>query len=544
MMSPLNASASSAGALFSKSRFVIPPFQREYSWGKEQVEDFWGDIRGALSGEHYFLGLVILTEEEHGLLVVDGQQRLITLTLLAVALREAAFALGRKALAERIDSDFIHDIDYGTDERCARVELSDADDNFTLQNIINAKSSETYSEDYGSEDASLSQKISATYETIRGLLNKDISADPFRSLGRWAEFITSQLYFAVFTHPDASSAYSVFEVINTRGKDLTTADLLKNYIISQVEKRKRTDVYERWRTLAKRFENYGGGSGFVQFIRYVVVSQTGYVLTKDLFDKLASRRSYSGKVSYSPEGLIRALEENIDHYMQMVDPTNPGPADDEVLKIYSALNALNVATLRPVLLSLANASDRLQGYQYVNQLVARRIVVGNLGTGNVERRFGEVAKKIFDTRDWGALRAGLGDLNPSREEFVSQLSKRSLNKNTLLFVKSSVLEGSQTPNRLGSIHFIWPKNFETWPGFDEEDVWWHSTIGNTFIAEIDRRPPDANENWVRFKETLLARGIASEDIEYLQAIGEWTADSIRSYGAQLAERAANVWYPR
>jgi hypothetical protein len=61
MDSPLNASANSAGAVFSNNMFEIPRFQREYSWGDDEVEEFWIDLKGSLELDSYFLGLMIFT---------------------------------------------------------------------------------------------------------------------------------------------------------------------------------------------------------------------------------------------------------------------------------------------------------------------------------------------------------------------------------------------------------------------------------------------------------------------------------------------------
>ena len=115
MDAPLNASALQAGALISKSRFAIPQFQREYSWQDGEVSEFWSDLSSNVEAGDYFLGLVILTEENGAKNVVDGQQRLVTLTLLATALFFEAKKLGRKALADRIEADFLRSIDYDTD---------------------------------------------------------------------------------------------------------------------------------------------------------------------------------------------------------------------------------------------------------------------------------------------------------------------------------------------------------------------------------------------------------------------------------------------
>ncbi|MEM7054581.1 MAG: DUF262 domain-containing protein, partial [Pseudomonadota bacterium] len=107
MTSPLKADAISVGALFSNTTFEIPQYQREYSWQDEEVADFWQDLCSSLEVDSYFLGLVILTNEEQRNHVVDGQQRIVTLTLLATSLYFEAIRRGRSALADRIQAEFL-----------------------------------------------------------------------------------------------------------------------------------------------------------------------------------------------------------------------------------------------------------------------------------------------------------------------------------------------------------------------------------------------------------------------------------------------------
>src|SRR5689334_631251 len=159
---PLNASAKAAGALFSSSTFEVPQFQREYSWGDDEVNDFWSDLCNSIDSESYFLGLIILTEESGRKHVVDGQQRIITLSLLAIAIYHEAMRRGRKALADRIQADFLLSIDYVSDETAPRVVLSDQTDNETFQAIL---SSGVVPSDKKDED-SVSHRIAQSYENL------------------------------------------------------------------------------------------------------------------------------------------------------------------------------------------------------------------------------------------------------------------------------------------------------------------------------------------------------------------------------------------
>jgi uncharacterized protein with ParB-like and HNH nuclease domain len=110
--------------------------------------------------------------------VVDGQQRLVTLTLLATALYFEAKGLGRKALADRIEADFLRFIDYDTDETLPRVTLSDPDDSKTLQSILDT--GESPQADL-LED-SVSFRIVQSFEYLKKQLRTDLKNDAFKRL--------------------------------------------------------------------------------------------------------------------------------------------------------------------------------------------------------------------------------------------------------------------------------------------------------------------------------------------------------------------------
>lgn len=536
MQTPLNASASSAGALLSNAIFEIPPFQREYSWGLDEVTDFWTDLRNNIEADSYFLGLIILTEGDKRKYVVDGQQRLITLTLLANAIYHEALKRDRSALADRILADFIRAIDYDSDKTDPRVRLSDVRDNETFQTILEIGRAPPIL-----DKESVSARMAESYDFLLKRLREDLAQDPFKRLGKWTKFLTDRLYFAVFLHPDSSSAYQVYEVINTRGKELTTADLLKNYVLSQTPESSRLDRYAEWQAIQRRFVDEGSNN-FVQFIRHAVTVEAGHVLPKDLFGFLANRLSFFGKEPPTVPELMEVLLDQQPLYLQMIDPSLDGPAEPGALKVFAALNSLGVIAVRPMLLAIAKVPDAMAGMDYVLRLVVRRIVVGNLGTGNVERRFGEAARKIAETNDWRSVVGDLRDLNPPRDDFVRQLTTRSFNKSVLAFVRRSVIQETRTPEHAGTLHFIWTRQAEYWTGMSEEDgSYWGATIGNTLLADLERRPKDIN-SWGEFKAALLPYATDGEWHETLEAVEEWDAEAVNEAGKTLAEAAGELWY--
>lgn len=544
METPLNATAITAGALMSASSFVVPPFQREYAWSQDEVAEFWSDLRSGVADDSYFLGLVILTDEKgddykH---VVDGQQRILTLTMLAAALYHEATRAGRRALADRINADFLNAISYETDRVEPRVRLSDARDDATFQEILNDTISVSAVHDVDQD--SLSPLLARAYGYLRSELQKDLGSDPFKRLGVWADFLTNHLYFAVFVHPDPASAYRVFEVINTRGRELTTADLLKNYILSQTPAADRTETYHRWKSVSRAIEQ-SSSAGLVQYIRHVTSVRAGYVLPRDLFDYLSGRLFASGKDRRRPpsaEELLEDLERWIPLYLQLVDHTVAGPAESSWLGVFGALNDLNVVSVRPVIMAITEAGNAEQGLRELLKLVARRIVVGNLGTGNVERRFSEAARKISESGSWRSAFAELDDLNPSEDDFVEQLRKRSLNKGSLTFLRRSIVQQSPTPSSDGFLHLVRPRQAPDWQGFpDDAFTFWGSTIGNTFLARSEGRPKPSG-TWSEFRSNVLPLSADGEFVDELESTSEWTTHAVERIGRDLAERAAQVWY--
>lgn len=539
MQTQLNTSASTGGELFSSNTFEVPQFQREYSWQEDEVEEFWSDLSGNISSSSYFLGLIILTAEGDRKVVVDGQQRIVTLTLLASALYHEATKRGRNALADRIQSDFLRSINYETDETEPRVVLSDRTDNATIQHIFSTGEAPVATDDADTVAA----RLSASYKQLQAKLTQNLRPDAFKLLGNWADFITNRLYFAVFVHPDASSAYQVFEVINTRGRALTTADLLKNYVLSQTAQKDKESTYRRWQNISANFPPEGSSNTLVQYIRHIVTVQSGHILPRDLFGFLAERNEHPGREPPSCGQLLELLEENLPSYLQMVDPSLPGPVKREELQFYGAFNALGLITVRPILLALIGTKRPREGLDFLLRLVVRRMVVGNLGTGNVERRLSEAANRISVKGIWTPLKDDLLDLNPARTEFFEQLRKRSFNKGFLTFIRRSIVQESITPEQEGTLHFVWPKSSpDGWGVEAEAGSYWAATVGNTFLSSLSRRPAEASSSWRMFMASMLESGCDGELLGRLGEVDEWDVNTIESFGRELAEKAGEIWY--
>src|SRR5436190_17883772 len=139
MPSAIEFDLSGIGALLTSELYRVPIYQRSYAWDDADIDDFWEDLRRALSADSpdYFLGTVVLTPSDDGrVVIIDGQQRLATTTILLAVLRDIADEQKRTKLVESINNDFLYAYDYDEDEAVPRVVLNAEDDDFFRKYII------------------------------------------------------------------------------------------------------------------------------------------------------------------------------------------------------------------------------------------------------------------------------------------------------------------------------------------------------------------------------------------------------------------------
>ena len=541
MTAPLFASAKNAGELISNSRFKIPSFQREYSWQESHVENLWTDLTESDKEPNYFLGLVILTDIDKAgkeKNVIDGQQRLVTLTLLAKALCNKAGELGQDALASQIEMTFLREvINYATQDKELRISFMDDNDSATFEAILSGDSASV--DGLPKDMTSTTMMKSFTYLSTR--LDKYLKDNAVDKLGNLTDFLKNRVYFAVFVHPDDASAYRVFEVVNTRGHELTTADLLKNYVLSEApDQKKRESYYAEWQRISKNFSSGSANNTFVQYIRHVVTVECGNIPGKDLYDVLSGNKK-NDRYQPSSSRLLGLLSSRLDLYRQIADPSLSGPAEGRALEIFNAFKSLNVFQVRPILLALSDLDGGIPGMEFLLRLVVRVMVTQTLATGKVEAALGDAARRLADERDPGKLAAYLASLDPKRDLFVSQLADRSLPKRTLTFVRQSTLQNSTTPEKLGTLHWIMPDH-PGWGGLSQSESNLVTTFGNSILATANSRPKRASDDWDAFKDSLLKLAVDDEFTDTLTQCDSWDAAAIRRMGQIAAERAADVWY--
>lgn len=529
MPTQVEASTVQAGQLFSTSKFRIPEFQREYRWKpNDEAQEFWNDLKEARDSPPYFLGLLIFTEQGSVKTVVDGQQRLITLTLLANAIRKAALKRGRRLVADSMRDVFLFSLDYHTEERSPRIHLTSQEDRDAFEALL-AEGVE--------EKTAPRSRLTDVQRLLDKLVEDDLSGHDVSLLGKWALFLTNGITFAVFEHPDQNAAYKVYEIVNTRGKDLTPAELIKSYVIGSFASDSDTSAYERWTSLERPFAEIGASTQFTQFIRHVVTLKHGYVIPRDLYQVITS--VYEGNAGVNR--LFEELEDYLDLYLQIVDPSSAASEqDDYVLKSFAILEALSLSTVRPVFLALSRIEAPHEGLERLIGIIVPRIVTGTFGTGSVERLFASAARMIAATGQWREALETLKELAPESSDFFRQLQGRQ-SKGLLLVLRNSLLQRSKIPSLDGHLHFVRPGNAESWPDFDDQqfkEV--GATLGNVVLSKEERRPRGTN-TWEGARERLLPT-LLDVELEQIKNAAEWSAISVVRFNAEAADDLVKVWY--
>ncbi len=220
--------------LLKGNTFLIPRFQRAYSWEADHISDFWGDVLDNLN-ETYFIGSMVVYEDGRSqLAVVDGQQRLTTITILLCAIRDGYRQISEQNLANGLQS-YIEQKDR--ENRTIYVLQTETSFPYLQEEILKDSPAEV-STDIGREEEAIQRAyemfVSYISDELESFLsNKEQSREDNQTdAATWL----SQLRDTVFdlnvilvTLDNEDDAYLIFETLNTRGKDLALSDLLRNH---------------------------------------------------------------------------------------------------------------------------------------------------------------------------------------------------------------------------------------------------------------------------------------------------------------------------
>jgi len=370
----LNAVTRSVGDIFSvNKKYLVPRFQREYSWTKEEVDEFWDDIiqqikisKKKITHDEYFIGCIVLVGEDskQDYLIVDGQQRLTTLTILLRAIIEKLKDLGEDVAAKALHRNFIE----GTDEDGkSYFKLLNESPKPFFQNELQAFDRE------GLHQASTEEEklLIGTYNSFLKKLNK-LSIEgqgELDSIKALRHQILNFLKFILVTAKHEDDAYTIFETLNARGLSLTSVDLIKNWIFKNYKNTHPNDNAKSiWSEIRKTISDF---SDLETFFRHYWNSKYAYASNDRLYKSFNEFRK-QGHIKSSRDFLIE-LKLASKRYKKICLPSLRDWTtlkEREVVQHMELINQYKVTQVRPFLLALIECREK----KYINETMFVKIL--------------------------------------------------------------------------------------------------------------------------------------------------------------------------
>jgi Protein of unknown function DUF262/Protein of unknown function (DUF1524) len=403
--------------LLSSGYYRIPRFQRPYSWTRENIQEFWDDVVRDRPSEYFIGSMVVFKEGKQRYGIVDGQQRLTTITILLAVLRNKLDELQADDLAQGIQGlierrnienkpEFILSTEtsypflqeYILKRGCAEVKVTPMREEENLQGAF---------EQFG---ALVSKALDGLHsptmspEERAGAINHKIVEIRDAILGLKVIFVKLD---------DEDDAYIIFETLNTRGKDLSLADLVKNHITKHL-KAASASVDQpklKWEQILETIEGSSADLEMDTFIHHFWLSRYDYLPAKSLFKELKRR---IGKAE-SPQFLGDLVSDStIYRSTHEVAYGRWAKFERRISEALQALQLFRVQQQAPCVLSLLRAyrAKSITRRHLEVALVAIEkfhflftAVTSQRSSGGISGMYASLGRRLFEAKDMdGALR--------------------------------------------------------------------------------------------------------------------------------------------
>lgn len=565
----------------SSQEYRVPTYQRSYAWKDAAVQDFWDDLNQALDANDpdYFLGTLVLTPDENDRrrVVIDGQQRLATTTLLLTALRDVWIEeYGDDSQAADITSRYLSVFDRRASIREPRLILNEEDDPFFRYLVVGSDEDEDGAEEEkakeGEEDHEREdekdvtpsreshERLVAALDYLRERLRenaKDHGKRGEERLVKWLEFMDDRASVITVTVPTEADAFVIFETLNDRGASLTIGDLLKNYLFMRSGNRLET-VKTSWVQALNELDVSAENEEFVTFLRHHWSSRHGAVRERELYREIKDDVKTPGKAVRHAQELAEAA----DLYAALQSPS------DEYwsTKHFTSTTRDNIASLlrldleqnRPLLLAAMAHFTNAEIKKTLQALVSwsvRGIIVGGIGGGRTEKAYCEAAVKVRagKIKTASELLAELSSIVPEDDVFEDAFERATQTKPGIARYFQLALEraerGDAEPELVPNanedevnLEHVLPQRAKKadWPSFDVDDVpKWANRLGNHCLLKKTENGKIGNKSWA-VKQPVLGKSSLKLTSTAAAAV-QWDAATITDRQARLAKLAVPTW---
>src|SRR5579859_2385608 len=531
-------------------QYVVPYFQRTYSWRRHQWNTLFDDILELYelgSANSHFLGSMVLLAERGGsgvvvpTLLIDGQQRLVTLSLFLAAIRDAV---------REVDPDFAETI------HTSYLVNAGADGDDHLKVLCTHQDRAAFSTVIQSATEPPASPIRDAYRSFREALDAQIKQGV--DLDRLVKIVVSQLSFVAITLDTEDNPYRIFESLNAKGMPLTQGDLLRNYFFMRLP----PVEHERWYNTVWSPMQSRLGERFDDYMRDFLLKEGQSVRPDEVYQEWRKRLAPLDEDGI--RDVLRDLAAWSLEYDQILHPQRE--ADMEVRRRLQRLTAWSKTVpfqFNPLLLRLhadyrrgaLTAEQVTHVFQAVESLLVRRLFV-NAPVRDDNQLLIEIYNGAAQQTDRVAAfvdalaRPEVGW--PSDEDFTDGIVRHPLYFASHPDQRKAIAEALEdsfehrTPVRYEQLDLqlitpLLPRaDWLAELGVNEDQYWKAiGTLGNfTFVPR--GRAPDLGVA-ERRKELLRMTRYGLELVKDFAGISRWTAEEIENRSHRLAERAIQIW---
>jgi uncharacterized protein with ParB-like and HNH nuclease domain/predicted transport protein len=539
----------------SPKQFIIPIYQRTYSWQITQCNKLLSDIIRISrdpSVPGHFIGSVVYfqesihtTSEVPKLLVIDGQQRITTVLLLIAALAE-----------------FIRDNEVDIDTNFTKLQnyyLLNAEEDSELRYklILTKRDKETLTNIIKgvSLQGDYSRRIAENFENFKNQISKENITSIYSGIQR---------LFAVDValEKDKDNPQLIFESMNSTGLDLSQADLIRNYILMGQDMPVQTELYEKyWYPMEQGYGNEYT-SNFNSFMRDYLSVKTGYIPRIDKVYEEFKNFVQSGKGPKTIGEVVKDIYKFSGYYINIVLTKEP---DEDLSRSFKNISRLKVDVSYPFLLpvyddyskGVITKNEFSEILSLIENYVFRRAICG-IPTNSLNKTFATLYKLMQKVNYLEGIKAAFQLMDgykrfPEDAEFEKEIVIKDVynfrSRNYLL----SRLENYNRKESVNiddyTIEHILPQN----PSLSEE---WQTDLGSKW-KEIQNKYLHSLGNLTltgynselsdrSFKEKkTIAGGFNDSPIRlnaYLRSIDAWNEEQIQVRAKQLASKAKEIWF--
>lgn len=535
-------------------RYEIPKFQRDYSWETEHWDDLWQDIRALLADEdkeHYMGYLVLQTSNNKEFQIIDGQQRLTTMSLLILSTLKCLKELVDSGIEaennlKRKDSllnSYIGYVDPVTLISNNKLKLNRNSDDYYKQHLVLLK--ELPLRNTNSSEKHMRECFNWYYDRIKKEFNTG------ESLAAFIDNIVDKLFFTVIEVTDQLNAFKVFETLNARGVQLSSADLLKNYLFFVVDETKpHISEIEELENIWSKIVGKLGEQKFEDYLRYYWNSINKSVGKKNLFKNVKGNIKSKEQVFE----LIRNLNDTADLYLAIQNPEDEFWRDKpEIRKSLKELKLFQIRQINSLFLS-ALRNLEVENFRKLAKICSvisfRYNIIGGLNPNAQEDVYNTVALKIssnkrFEVADFQTIY--VSDLNFENDFSTKEFKNTTRNHKIVKYILSKI-EVYQHKNEIDpesdlfTIEHILPENADdTWGNFTFEEI--NRSVyrmGNLTLLERKLNREAGQKGYVE-KIVFFAQSNSELTKTLPDNFNTWNEDKLAARQRELAKHAKAIW---